>query len=77
MGFQKKATYEGDGEGSREIKATVGYTDRARCDWCGDELHGYTSECSVCSVLLCPIHSCVDGRCPEHTGSGEQHARED
>jgi hypothetical protein len=55
----------------RQVNAGSIYTDNGRCDWCGDRLNGYTSECSVCKALLCPLHSCVDGRCPEHTGSGE------
>jgi len=52
------------------------YTDSARCDLCGDLLNGYTSECTVCKALLCPLHSCVDGRCPEHTNPGENVAFE-
>ncbi len=38
-----------------------------RCDWCRDRLDGSGSECSFCGALLCAIHSCIDGRCPEHT----------
>jgi len=48
------------------------YTDNACCDFCGDQLNGYSSECPVCKALLCPLHCCVDGRCPEHTGCGTQ-----
>ena len=53
------------------------YTDEARCDWCGDLLKGYTFECTVCKALLCPLHNCVDGRCPEHTNPSENITVED
>ena len=56
-----------DQEARRLVNRAAIYTDSARCDWCGDQLNGYTSECPVCKSLLCPRHSCVDGKCPEHT----------
>ncbi len=61
-----------------ELRRHVGtiYTDNARCDWCGDQLSGYTFECTVCKALLCPLHSCIDGRCPEHTNPSENIAFE-
>ena len=37
------------------------------CDWCRDRLDGDGSQCSFCGALLCSMHSCIDGRCPEHT----------
>jgi len=56
-----------DQEMRRLANRSMVYSESARCDWCGDSLNGEASECPVCSSLLCPIHSCVDGRCPEHT----------
>lgn len=66
-----------DQEFRRKINPDTSYTDNARCDWCGDLLNGYTFECAVCKALLCPIHSCVDGRCPEHTNPGANTVGED
>jgi hypothetical protein len=66
-----------DQENRRLVNAGRTYTDNARCNWCKDQLDGEFSECPVCKALLCPTHSCVDGRCPEHTGSGEYLPRED
>jgi hypothetical protein len=61
-----------DQEFRQNINAETIYSENACCDWCGDRLNGYTFECTVCGALLCPLHSCVDGRCPEHTGSGKE-----
>ena len=60
-----------DQEFRRSVNAGPTYTEDARCDWCGDQLNGYACECPVCKFLLCPLHSCVDGKCPEHTSVGE------
>jgi hypothetical protein len=65
-----------DQELRRNMNDSTTYIDNALCDWCGDRLNGYTFECSVCKALLCPQHSCVDGRCPEHTNPGENIAFE-
>lgn len=65
-----------DQEQRRQINASVIYSDEGSCDVCRAPLHGYCVECSVCGALLCPLHSCVDGRCPEHTG-GEQTASDE
>lgn len=66
-----------DQEARRQVNAGGIYTDDARCDLCGARLNGYTFECEVCKILLCPLHSCVDGRCPEDTGSGEHTVNKD
>ena len=59
-----------DQEARSRVKAGRVYTEDARCDWCGDRLNGYAFECEECQALMCPLHSCVDGRCPEHTRAG-------
>lgn len=46
------------------------YTDDAQCDYCGDRRNGYTFQCKVCDASMCPLHSCVDGCCPDHTRAG-------
>lgn len=66
-----------DQEFRRKINVGTVYTDNALCNWCGDRLNGYTFECIVCKALLCPLHSCVDGCCPEHTGSSSKNVHED
>ena len=65
-----------DQESRRHINDGTNYTDNARCDYCGDLLNGYTVECMVCKAFLCPLHSCIDGRCPEHTNPSENIAFE-
>jgi hypothetical protein len=70
MGFYWNADDRKDQEFRRTAYKGRVYTDDARCDWCRDRLEGSGSECSFCGALLCAIHSCVDGRCPEHTAPG-------
>ena len=66
-----------DQEFRRNINAKTIYASDARCEWCGDSLNGYTAECIVCKVLLCPLHSCADECCPEHTGAGNENVPQD
>jgi hypothetical protein len=77
MAFYWNEADRKDQEFGRHIKDGTTYTDNACCDYCGDPLNGYTFECTVCKALLCPLHSCVDGRCPEHTQLSQNIALED
>ncbi len=63
-----------DQEARRLVNAGRIYTDNARCDWCGA---GSVVQCAACESLVCPLHICVDGCCPECTGSGKYAVRED
>ena len=77
MAFYWNEADRKDQQFSRHINDGTVYTENARCDLCGDQLNGYTFECTVCKALMCPMHSCVDGRCPEHTNPGENIGFED
>jgi hypothetical protein len=82
MGKEPEKTYwsendRKDQEVRRQINAGRTYTDDTRCEWCGALLNGYIFECTLCKALLCPQHSCADGCCPQHTGTGIQGVRED
>jgi hypothetical protein len=58
-----------DQESRRDINAGRVYTDRARCDWCGDRLEGRSFPCSACGALICTL--CIyDERCPACAGTG-------
>ncbi len=61
-----------DREFRRGINDERVYTERARCDVCGDWLDGRGSSCSACRRLLC--NNCIggDGRCDECSGSGRE-----
>ena len=71
MNFYGNESDRMDLESRRHVNDQTVYAEDASCDWCGERLNGYTFECEVCKALLCPIHSCVDGRCPEHTKAGQ------
>lgn len=71
MPFRWSEEYRRDQEARRLVNQHTVYTETARCVWCGDRLNGRTSGCTICGSLLCPIHSCVDGRCPEHANPSE------
>lgn len=77
MAFYWSEADRKDQEFRRHINDGTTYTDNACCDFCGDSLRGYTFECAVCKRLCCPLHSCVDGRCPEHTNPNENIGFED
>jgi hypothetical protein len=52
-----------DQEFRRRINTQTIYIDNGRCDLCGDQS---VSECTKCRRLLCELHTCIDGYCPEH-----------
>ena len=53
-----------DQEFRRQMNAQTIYIDNGCCDRCGDQA---VSECAKCGRLLCELHSCFDGHCPDHT----------
>jgi hypothetical protein len=69
-GFDSNVDNSKDQKLRQERNVERTYTDSTRCDWC--QALGAPYQCLGCNSFLCDLHICIDGCCPECTGSGKE-----